>query len=139
VQIYRSLDEFIQHLGMRLTGPLQFRFILQPLVALVLGVRDGLRDAKAGRPPYLWDLIVNPEGRARQVSRGLASLGRPMIVAVVIDAIVQYLMFRAVYPGAAVLVGVTVLGLPYVLARAIVNRAASARRARVPSGRAISR
>jgi len=33
----------------RETGPLAFRFIVQPLVATVLGVRAGLKDARARR------------------------------------------------------------------------------------------
>ncbi len=139
MQIYHSFGQLAQDLVMRLTGPLSFRFILQPLVALVLGARDGVLDAKAGRPPYVWGLIFHPEGRARQISRGLATLGKPIIVAVVIDAVAQFLMFRTVYPGAAVLVGIAVMALPYVLARALINRAASMRRTRAVPGRVSSR
>jgi hypothetical protein len=44
---------FFAHLLARLSGPGAFRFVLQPLVAVLLGIRDGRADAKAGRPPYL--------------------------------------------------------------------------------------
>jgi len=33
----------------RLTGPLNFRFVLQPLLAILLGIRDGLHDAVTRR------------------------------------------------------------------------------------------
>jgi hypothetical protein len=36
----------------RLTGPFAFRFILQPVMGLIFAWRDGVQDAKAGRPPY---------------------------------------------------------------------------------------
>jgi hypothetical protein len=86
MRIYRPFGEFLDHVGMRLTGPMSFRFILQPLVATLLGIRDGLNDARAGRPPYLWDLIVRPEGRRRQIEQAVESLAKPIIVAIIVDA-----------------------------------------------------
>ena len=44
----------IEHLIDRITGPLHFRILLQPLMALIYGVIDGLKDAGAGKPPYFW-------------------------------------------------------------------------------------
>jgi hypothetical protein len=38
-------------------GPLEFRFLVQPLVAAVLAVRDGMLDARTGRSPYFWTLV----------------------------------------------------------------------------------
>jgi hypothetical protein len=43
---------FVEGLARRLTGPASFRFILQPLIAAIAGVRDGVSDAKLGLPPY---------------------------------------------------------------------------------------
>jgi|SRR5271166_4397158 len=33
------------------------RFILQPTVAIILGAHDGVKDARAGNPPFLWGLM----------------------------------------------------------------------------------
>jgi len=33
----------------RLGGPITLRLILQPTIAVILAIRDGLKDAKAGR------------------------------------------------------------------------------------------
>ena len=33
----------------RVGGPITFRLILQPSIAFILAIRDGLKDAKAGR------------------------------------------------------------------------------------------
>ena len=34
-----------------------FRFILQPAMAFIAALRDGVMDARPGRRPYLWALI----------------------------------------------------------------------------------
>src|SRR5262249_60661830 len=35
-------------------APMRFRFILQPVMAAVVGVRDDLKDVRAGRGPDFW-------------------------------------------------------------------------------------
>src|SRR5271168_4904658 len=44
----------------RPTGPMAFRFILQPVMAGIVALRDGIADAKAGRSPYFWTMLTNP-------------------------------------------------------------------------------
>ena len=55
--LYLFSRAFFEDLPKRLTGPGSFRFIFQPIVAILLGMRDGLLDARAGRPPYLYSLL----------------------------------------------------------------------------------
>lgn len=38
----------------RVSGPMRFRLILQPVMAVIFAIRAGLKDAKEGRPPYFW-------------------------------------------------------------------------------------
>ncbi len=127
MQLYSSFAQFLEHLVARLTGPMHFRLIMQPLVAIALGIRDGLKDARAGRPPFVMDLIVRPQGRKRQLKQALETLVKPLIMAIVLDAVAQYLMFQTIYPTAAVFVGIAIMGVPYSLARGLTNRIASAR------------
>jgi hypothetical protein len=110
---YSSFAQFLEDLVSRLTGPMHFRLILQPLVAIALGIRDGLKDARAGRPPFVTDLIVRPEGRKRQLKRGLQALIKPLIIAIILDAVAQYLMLG--------------MAIPYSLARGLTNRIVSGR------------
>jgi hypothetical protein len=124
---YSSFAQFLEDLVSRLTGPMHFRLILQPLVAIALGIRDGLKDARAGRPPFVTDLIVRPEGRKRQLKRALQAISKPLIIAIILDAVAQYLMFGAIYAGAAVFVGVVIMAIPYSLARGLTNRIVSGR------------
>jgi hypothetical protein len=46
-------------------GPLEFRFLLQPLIAAWFTVRDGMAEACTGRSPYFWTLAHDPARRRR--------------------------------------------------------------------------
>ena len=50
---YLFSREFLVDLPKRLLGPGRFRFLLQPTMAIALGVAAGRADAEAGRAPYL--------------------------------------------------------------------------------------
>lgn len=125
--MYLFSRAFLDDLAARLTGPMHFRFILQPAVVILLGIRDGLKDAKAGTPPFTVDLLFESKHRKANFQSALKSLIKPIILGTVIDGISQYLMFGYVRPMAALLVGVGVIALPYALARGITNRVASPR------------
>jgi hypothetical protein len=128
MQTYSSMTQFFEHLLARLTGPMHFRLILQPLMAIALGIRDGRKDAAAGRPPFVTDLLLRPEKRGRNIKEALKALAKPLVIAIVLDAVSQYLMLGVIYPGAAVFVGVVVMGLPYSIARGVTNRIVTTRR-----------
>ena len=46
------LARILENLADRLTGPMSFRFVLQPVVACVFAVIAGLQDARFGKQPY---------------------------------------------------------------------------------------
>ena len=50
-EFYFLSHRFGEDLVARLHGPGQLRFILQPTAAIILGARDGVKDAPAGNPP----------------------------------------------------------------------------------------
>lgn len=117
----------LERLVARFTGPMNLRFIVQPLIAIILGIRDGVHDAREGIAPFLWNLCTRREGRKRQLNKVLKRLLIPLIVAVVLDAIVQYMLFQRIRVLGAVIMGVTIMGLPYAFARELTNRIVSAR------------
>ncbi len=41
-------------------GPMSFRFVLQPVMAAIAALHDGITDARAHRSPYLWSMIHEP-------------------------------------------------------------------------------
>ena len=97
---------------------MNFRFVLQPLVAIALGVRDGRLDVKAGAPPFVVDVLFASEHRPEDLASALKSLGKPVLLGSVLDAIAQYQIFGHVRPTAAVLVGAGVIAVPGTRSRA---------------------
>ena len=53
----------------RPAGPMAFRFILQPAMAAIVAMRDGIADAKAGRSAYFWTLLTNPSERVGRLTK----------------------------------------------------------------------
>lgn len=127
------MDSFLQtvidELAARISaGPMQFRLIMQPTMAICLGIRDGGRDADAGTKPFIWALLTESGTRGTLMKSALRRLALSIVVATVIDALVQYLMFGHVRPLMAVIVGTLLMGLPYSTARGLWNRARSKHR-----------
>jgi hypothetical protein len=122
--VYLFSRAFLEDLPKRLTGPGRFRFILQPLVATLLGIRSGMADARAGRPPYLLGLVTDRQHRGELVRDGLASVANLLLMGVLLDSIFQWVILGSSYPGAALVVGPVLIATPYAVARALSNRVA---------------
>lgn len=113
----------------RPAGPFKFRFVLQPAVAILLAVRDGLKDSREGNPPFLLLFCLEPAQRMKLIKDGWKSFGRLFLVAVVLDCIYQSVVLQWIHPLQALVVAVFLAIIPYVLARGPVNRIASIRKA----------
>lgn len=124
-RVYLFSWQFIDELPQRLAGPGRLRFVLQPLMAIVLGWRGGLADARAGRPPYLWGLLAGGTNRRELLRSGLSTIRNLVAVGIVLDAVAQLLIYRQVHPGAALVIGPVLIGFPYALARGLTNRVAT--------------
>jgi len=104
------------------SGPGRLRFVVQPIVAILLGIRDGRRDAADGRPAYFFSILTGSQPRRDATAEGLAVLARPLAVAILIDMVLQYFIFSSVRIWHAVVVGAVLIALPYVTARGFSNR-----------------
>lgn len=121
-RVYIFSRQFLEEMPRRFTGPGRFRFILQPAVAIILGVRGGMADARAGNPPYLFGLLL-AKGRRRELLRsGAAAIRNLLAAGIIMDLAFQLVLYRSVHPGAALLVGPIFICGPYALSRAISNR-----------------
>ena len=127
-RIYLFSRQFLEELPQRFTGPGRFRFLLQPLVAIVLGIRGGLRDAKAGNPPYLFRLFLGAEHRKEWLRSGVAAIGTLLAVGIILDLVFQLILYHSVHPGPALVVGPILICLPNALSRATTARLARARK-----------
>jgi hypothetical protein len=119
---YLFSDAFLRDLPKRLTGPGRMRFIFQPAVAIFLGIRAGKTDARAGKPPYIFSLVMGKDDRRELLKDAFTQLSALIAVAILLDCISQFLILRAVYPGAALVVGPVLIAIPYSLSRALSNR-----------------
>jgi len=108
----------------RVGGPMTFRVILQPTMATLLAVRAGLKDAREGRPPYLWTILTDPSQRAGLIREGWKACARVFFLAIIIDVIYQWIVQRWVYPGELIVVAIVLALVPYLLIRGPVNRVA---------------
>ena len=117
-------SRFVEDLVGRVSGPMKFRLIFQSGTAAVFAILRGLNDAKAGKPPYFWSLFTDPAHRRDMLRDGWRSIGRVIIIAFVMDAIYQFIVFRWVYPVEAILVAAILAFIPYLLIRGPVNRIA---------------
>ncbi len=119
---YLFSDAFLHDLPKRLKGPGRLRFVFQPLVAIVLGIRAGVADGRAGRRPYLQGLVMDHGQRLAMLKEALEQLSTLIAVAILLDAVSQFLILRSVFPGAALVVGPVLIAIPYGLSRALANR-----------------
>ena len=87
-------------------------------------MRGGLADARAGRPAYLYGLLLGGGNRRDLVRSGWAAVRDLVAMGIVLDAVAQLLIYRQVHPGAALVIGPVLIGFPYAMARALTNRAA---------------
>ena len=49
---------------------MRFRFILQPVMAAIAALHDGVEDARLGRSPYIWTLFNSPSERSGRLAKG---------------------------------------------------------------------
>ena len=111
------------HLGIRLSGPLKFRCVMQPAMAIFLACRSGLKDARDGKPPYFWAMLsATPAERLAMLKDGWKSVGSLFLIATVMDGIYQFIVRRWVYLNEAVVVAVILAIVPYLLVRGAINR-----------------
>lgn len=114
----------------RVEGPMKFRLVLQPLMACLLGIRAGVRDAREGKLPFLWVLMFHPECRRDTLRQAWKDTSKILALAVILDVVYQIGVLRMVYPGEAIIVAVILAVIPYSLLRPVINRLVRRRQVR---------
>jgi hypothetical protein len=116
----RSVDDLINRVG----GPLSFRFLLQPTVAIVYAIIDGIRDARAGKPAYFWSLLSDPAHVWARIMEGWGSLAKLLALVAILDLVYELIVFKTIMLGQTIAVVIVVAVLPYMLLRGPANRIA---------------
>src|SRR5260221_12069179 len=94
-----SLARVWTELTGRVGGPLTFRFVVQPVVAAVLGIRAGRKDAAHAE-------------RQTGFAGAMRDIGRLWVFAFAIDVGYQAIELRAFYPLQSLLVSVLLALVP---------------------------
>ena len=93
-------------------APMRFRFILQPVMAAIVAIRDGLKDVRAGRKPYFRMALG-----VTRLREGLNATARIILLGIVMDAMYQIMVLGRFYPGEAVIIALLLAFVPYLLIR----------------------
>jgi hypothetical protein len=117
----------------RSDGPMTFRLIMQPAVAIVFAIRAGLKDARHGQPPFLWVVFSNPGQRHELLRQGWKDVGTVFIVALILDSIYQVIVHSGIYTLELLLTATILALVPYAMLRGLVTRLARRRSAVTPA------
>jgi hypothetical protein len=109
----------------RFDGPLHFRLIMQPLMAMVFAVRDGSRDAREGRSAYLWSLITDSTQRSYLLHSGWKGISKVFVIAFALDVVYQFMVWHGLKPLQALMTAILLAVIPYAVLRGPINRVMS--------------
>ena len=115
-------EQFWHDLVERPDGPMRFRFLLQPLMAAIVAIRDGLEDARSARSPYFATVLGHPRERAGRLREGLNATARIIALGLVMDVIYQAIVFKTFYPDQALVVALVLAFVPYLIVRGVFAR-----------------
>jgi hypothetical protein len=118
------LGQIVAELAERASGPMKFRLLLQPAMATIFAVMSGIKDARAGKPPYFWALFTDPTHRQDMLSDGWKSVGTVFLLALALDVAYQVIVGVGIRPIEALIVAFILAILPYLALRGLVTRIA---------------
>ncbi len=109
-------------------GPFSFRLFVQPVMAIAIAFRSGRRDARDGRPPFLWHLLFSSRDRAHSIREVWGDVCTLFFVAAALDVAYQLVVTGWIHVIPMLLVATLLAVVPYAVARSVVNRLSRAYR-----------
>jgi hypothetical protein len=103
---------------------MKLRLFLQPTMAAIFAIRSGLKDAREGRPPFLWTVLTNPASRDYLIKDGWKSVGKVFIIAMALDIVYQLIVARFIYPLEVIVTAFLLAIVPYICLRGLTTRIA---------------
>jgi hypothetical protein len=118
----RTFPRIWQNMIDRPSGPMWFRCILQPLVAGVTALLDGVKDGRAMRAPLAHAIVRDPEQRIPRLTEAMNATARIVLLGLAVDLVYQGIALDRFYPAEAVIVALLFALIPYVVVRGLVTR-----------------
>ena len=91
------------------------RFLLQPTISTILAIRDGIKDARTGRPPYFWTMMSDPVHRLPLLRDGLTATGKLFLIAIALDVVYQIIELKAFHPIESLIIAIFLAFILYPL------------------------
>lgn len=108
----------------RIHGPMTFRFYLQPVMAAIAALPDGIRDARSGHSSFFWSALWKRDVPTGRLWQGLIATARVVLLGISMDVIYQFKVLDRFYPGEALMMAILLALIPYFIFRWIVEWAA---------------
>ncbi|MGE3146748.1 MAG: hypothetical protein AB7K35_14310 [Pseudorhodoplanes sp.] len=115
---------FWSDLFARIGGPMTFRFFLQPTMAFVAALHDGIKDAREGHKSFFWSAWFDSTQTTGRLREGLTSVARVMLLGISMDVIYQFKELDTFYPAEAAMIAILLAVVPYFIFRWLVEIAA---------------
>jgi hypothetical protein len=115
---------FLENMVARVSGPMKLRLFLQPTMAAIFAIRSGLKDARDGRPAFLWTVITNPSSRDYLIKDGWKSISKVFLIAMALDIVYQFIVAKFIYPLEVVVTAFLLAIVPYICLRGLTTRIA---------------
>jgi len=117
VSLLDFVGSYWHELVARPAGPMGFRFLLQPVMASILAIRDGIKDAKLNRSPYFWTIATDQTRRKKRLVEGIHAVSRVLILAAAMDILYQLLELDGLRPLETVFIAILLAYVPYLIVR----------------------
>jgi hypothetical protein len=117
-------ERFWADISGRLHGPMTLRFYLQPTLAFVAAIKDGIQDARFGHKAFFWTALWDPTQQRGRLSEGLNSTSQMVLIGLAIDTVYQFKEFDRFHPVEAVMMVLLLAVIPYFVFRWLVEHAA---------------
>ncbi len=110
----RAIDQLFS----RPDGPFSFRFMVMPTIAVLIAIRSGIKNGRAGKGGFIWAMLFSDSTERNLLfASAVKDIGRMFIVAIVLDTVYQVIVFRAFYIVQALIIALVCAVVPYVLVR----------------------
>ena len=112
----------VENLIRRADGPLHLRLIMQPSIAAAMAIRAAIRDAREGKSPFFWAVLLRTGDHRELLRQAWKDLRNVMTVALVLDITYQLIVHRWIYPLELVITVTALAIVPYIIVRGPLNR-----------------
>jgi hypothetical protein len=114
-------QRFWGNIADRVHGPMSLRFFLQPSMAFIFALIDGIKDARFGHKSFFWTALRDPSQQRGRLREGLISVANVILFGISLDVIYQFKVFDRFYPVEALMMAILLAVIPYFIFRWIVE------------------